>query len=67
MGTTLTAGAVRRTSPAARLLGVLSVILVAAGLSGCGAVNRVPTLQEQAKSAWSEVQNQYQRLSLIHI
>lgn len=61
MGTTLTAGAVRRTSPAARLLGVLSVILVAAGLSGCGAVNRVPTLQEQAKSSWSEVQNQYQR------
>jgi LemA protein len=30
-------------------------------LSGCGAINRVPTLEESAKSAWSEVQNQYQR------
>ncbi|WP_425284026.1 LemA family protein [Methylobacterium phyllostachyos] len=34
---------------------------MAAGLSGCGAINRVPTLEERAKSAWSEVQNQYQR------
>ena len=61
MGTTLNAGALRPTSAAARLLGVLTAILMAAGLSGCGAINRVPTLQEQAKSAWSEVQNQYQR------
>ena len=37
MGTTLSAGGWRPTSVAARLLGVLSVILVAAGLSGCGA------------------------------
>ncbi|MET0258694.1 MAG: LemA family protein, partial [Methylobacterium sp.] len=36
-------------------------MLFATGLSGCGAINRVPTLEEQAKSAWSEVQNQYQR------
>jgi LemA protein len=34
---------------------VLSLVL-----SACG-INNVPTLQEQAKSAWSEVQNQYQR------
>lgn len=29
-------------------------------LSGCG-VNTIPTLEEQAKAAWSQVQNQYQR------
>lgn len=31
-------------------------------LSGCG-VNTIPTLEEQAKAAWSEVLNQYQRRS----
>jgi LemA protein len=35
-------------------------MLLAFGLSACG-INNVPTLQEQAKAAWSEVQNQYQR------
>lgn len=29
-------------------------------LAGCG-VNTIPTLDEQAKSAWSQVENQYQR------
>src|SRR5215831_3811364 len=29
-------------------------------LSGCG-YNTIPTLQEQAKASWSDVQNQYQR------
>ena len=29
-------------------------------LSGCG-VNKIPTLDEQVKAAWSEVLNQYQR------
>src|SRR5262245_17998736 len=40
----------------------LVVLLVSAGilLSGCG-INTIPTLEEQAKAAWSEVQNQYQR------
>jgi LemA protein len=32
----------------------------AATLAGCG-INTIPTEQEQAKAAWSEVQNQYQR------
>jgi len=36
------------------LLGLLTT------LSGCG-VNTIPTLEEQAKAAWSQVQNQYQR------
>lgn len=40
---------------------VAAVIALATALSGCGAINRVPTLEENAKSAWSEVQNQYQR------
>ena len=31
-----------------------------AGVSGCG-VNKIPTLDEQVKAAWSEVLNQYQR------
>jgi LemA protein len=36
--------------------------LLAAGfmLAGCG-INTIPTLQEQAKAAWSQVLNQYQR------
>ena len=29
-------------------------------VSGCG-INTIPTLEEQAKGAWSQVQNQYQR------
>src|SRR5579862_6313933 len=31
-----------------------------AALTGCG-VNKIPTLDEQVKAAWSEVLNQYQR------
>jgi LemA protein len=37
-----------------------ALILIGVLLTGCG-VNAIPTEQEQAKSAWSEVQNQYQR------
>ena len=44
-----------------RTIGAVLALAVATGLSGCDAINRVPTLQEQAKSSWSEVQNQYQR------
>jgi len=29
-------------------------------LSGCG-INNIPTLDEKVKSAWSQVENQYQR------
>src|ERR671910_851414 len=38
----------------------LTALILAFGLSACG-VNNVPTLEEQAKAAWSEVTNQYQR------
>jgi len=54
-------GAVGPTSVAARLASALAMLVLAVGLSGCGAINRVPTLEEQAKASWSEVQNQYQR------
>ena len=36
------------------------VLLVGLALAGCG-INTIPTLDEQAKAAWSEVLNQYQR------
>jgi LemA protein len=37
-------------------------VLAPVSLSGCG-VNKLPTLDEQVKAAWSEVLNQYQRRS----
>ena len=33
---------------------------IALGLSGCG-INNIPTYDEAAKAAWSQVENQYQR------
>ncbi len=39
---------------------VLVLALAVLGLTGCG-VNEIPTLDEQVKSAWSQVENQYQR------
>jgi len=39
---------------------LVAFALVLAGLSGCG-INKIPTLDEQVKAAWSEVLNQYQR------
>src|SRR5512143_3880171 len=39
--------------------GVLAMVL-ATFLAGCG-VNNIPTYEEQAKAAWSQVENQYQR------
>lgn len=36
------------------------VVVAGVLLAGCG-INTIPTLQEQAKAAWSEVLNQYQR------
>lgn len=39
---------------------MLAVGLLGLALAGCG-FNNVPTLEEKAKAAWGEVQNQYQR------
>lgn len=44
----------------ARLRAALVGLSLALSLSACG-INNVPTFEEKAKSAWSEVQNQYQR------
>jgi LemA protein len=44
----------------ARGRAILAGMVLSLGLSACG-INNVPTLEERAKSAWSEVQNQYQR------
>lgn len=45
----------RRRGPVLALIGALTLFL-----TGCG-VNTIPTLDEQAKAAWSQVLNQYQR------
>src|SRR5690606_26620920 len=39
---------------------VLSIILLLSLLAGCG-INNIPTMDEQVKAAWSQVENQYQR------
>ena len=39
---------------------LLAIAVIAFGLAGCG-YNAIPTLEEQAKAKWAEVQNQYQR------
>jgi LemA protein len=46
---------------AAALRTILTAVALSLGLSACGAINTIPTLEERAKSSWSEVQNQYQR------
>jgi len=43
-----------------RPLGFLAVIIAALAMSGCG-VNNIPTYEQSAKAAWSEVLNQYKR------
>jgi len=47
-------------APLRRLAALTALFGLALTLAGCG-VNNVPTLEEQAKARWSEVQNQYQR------
>jgi LemA protein len=44
----------------ARPLGFLAVIIAALAMTGCG-VNNIPTYEQSAKAAWSEVLNQYKR------
>jgi len=43
-----------------RLPLLIAVLCIGSVLSGCG-YNTIPTLDEQAKARWSDVQNQYQR------
>jgi LemA protein len=44
----------------ARIGFLVALLGVALTLSGCG-YNTIPTLEEQAKARWGDVQNQYQR------
>lgn len=39
---------------------VIVMLALSSVLAGCG-INTIPTLDEQVKAAWSQVQNQYQR------
>ena len=48
--------------PARRALALLAVLVAALSLAGCG-VNNIPTYEQSAKAAWSEVLNQYKRRS----
>jgi LemA protein len=43
-----------------RFPAILALLTLGGLLSACG-INTIPTLDEQAKAAWSQVQNQYQR------
>src|SRR6476660_269140 len=45
---------------AANIRNFFAVTLLGLTLAGCG-YNTIPTLEEQAKARWSDVQNQYQR------
>jgi LemA protein len=47
-------------NPVRAVNGAALLLIVGLLVSGCG-VNTIPTEEEQAKAAWSEVQNQYQR------
>ena len=47
-------------APISRFFQLFSALLLAAALTGCG-YNDFQKLDEQSKSAWSEVLNQYQR------
>src|SRR6184192_1433292 len=42
------------------LRAVLAVILIGVLVASCG-YNTIPTLEEQAKAKWADVQNNYQR------
>ncbi len=55
-----TAPSLPQTAMSCHILRILALFGLATILAGCG-VNNVPTLEEKAKAAWSEVQNQYQR------
>lgn len=44
----------------APLMAVMAVLLLTPTLGGCG-INNIPTYEQNAKAAWSEVLNQYKR------
>ena len=54
------ASSLSRPVPFRLLPGLLLLAMALPLLSGCG-YNTIPTAEERAKAAWSEVLNQYQR------
>src|SRR5438270_13347539 len=48
------------TPSASRIRTALAVLFLGLALSGCG-YNEIPTLEEQAKAKWADVQNNYRR------
>ncbi len=44
----------------ARIRSLVAVVLLGLTVAGCG-YNRIPTLEEQAKAKWGDVENNYQR------
>lgn len=46
--------------PGRRSISIFAVMALMSLLAGCG-INTIPQLDEQVKSAWSQVENQYQR------
>src|SRR6202162_3485172 len=48
------------TLPMSRIRAVVAVIFLGLAVSACG-YNNIPTLEEQAKAKWADVQNNYQR------
>jgi LemA protein len=47
-------------SAISRMKAILLAVSIGLTLAGCG-YNTIPTLEEQAKARWADVQNQYQR------
>src|SRR5215469_14716729 len=43
-----------------RLRTLVAILCLGLSVAGCG-YNTIPTLEEQAKARWGDVQNQYQR------
>ncbi len=43
-----------------RVRGIFAILFLGLSLSACG-YNNIPTLEEQAKAKWADVQNNYQR------
>ncbi len=48
------------TQTISRIRAILAAVLLSLAVSGCG-YNDIPTLEEQAKAKWADVQNNYQR------
>ncbi|MBV8565626.1 MAG: LemA family protein [Methylobacteriaceae bacterium] len=48
------------TATLSRLRAAMATVFLGLLLSGCG-FNNIPTMEEQAKAKWADVQNQYQR------